>query len=118
MALSTVQNYVDAARVLLQDTVDAPYRYSNSILVEALNHGILEMRRIRPDLLLDYLRTSAPSYSAASLSTEVAMDEQYRVALVYYMVGHAQIIDDESQNDSRATVFMQRFLGMLTTLKV
>ena len=59
MALDTVQDYIDRARVLLLDEVE-DYRYSTESLVDALNEGILEMRRLRPDLFLDYFRTAIP----------------------------------------------------------
>ena len=53
MALDTVQDYVSAARVLLQDTV-APYRYSDADMIAELNLAILEAKRVRPDLFFEY----------------------------------------------------------------
>lgn len=100
--LSTVQNYLTSARVLLQDT-DEPYRYSDVELVDAMNLAFLEARRMRADLFLD---ATVPEYSAASLATTVVMDQQYRLAILYFMVGHANLRDEEDTTDARATAFL------------
>lgn len=115
-ALDTVANYVADARVLLQDTVDAPYRYSTAELVENLNLGLLEIRRLRPDLLMSSFRGTFPSYSASALTTTVALDVQYRMALLYYICGQAQLRDDEATQDSRATVFLNKFTSQMLTI--
>ncbi len=110
-ALATVANYLSAARTLLQDTV-TPYRYSDADLVEAMNFGILDARRIRPDLFLSTF-DDIPSYTVAS--TTVDFNEQYRTALLMYMVGHAQLRDDEDTQDQRAAAFLNRFTSQLMT---
>lgn len=114
-ALDTVQNYVDAARVLLQDTV-ATYRYSDLDLVSAMNMGILEARRLRPDLFLGRF-SAIPSYSSGTMSASVVFDNQYRVSLVYYMCGQAQLRDEEATQDGRAAVFLNKFLAQLQTIQ-
>jgi hypothetical protein len=115
MALDTVQDYIDRARVLLLDQVE-PYRYPTEDLVENLNMGILEMRKLRPDLLLSKFRTTLPDYDPAVTSTQVDIDPQYRVALVYYICGHAQLRDDENVQDSRAVTFLNKFTSQMLTL--
>lgn len=116
MALDTVQDYVDRARVLLQDQYE-PYRYPDSDLVEALSEAILEARRLRPDLLKPYFRTSLPDFSTSSMSQSVPIDPQYRVAFVYYICGQAQLRDDENTQDSRASVFLNKFVSQLLTIQ-
>lgn len=115
-ALVTVQDYVSAARTLLQDTVNSPYRYSDADLVNALNMGMLEIRRLRPDLMRPYLRTTMPSYSTAALSTSVILDEQYRNGLLFYVCGQAQLRDDEATQDARAVIFMNKFTAQLSSI--
>lgn len=115
MALDTVQDYVDRARVLLQDQYE-PYRYPDTDLVEALSEAILEARRLRPDLLSGYFRTSLPDFSTSSMTQSVPIDPQYRVAFVYYICGQAQLRDDENDQDSRATVFLNKFTSQLLTI--
>lgn len=116
MALDTVQDYVDKCRTVLMDTV-VPYRYSTASLVENLNDGILEMRRLRPDLLRAYVRTSLPEFSESALTDTVGIDHQYRMSLVYYICGHAQIRDTENTQDARATVFLNKFISQLLVIQ-
>ena len=115
MALDTVQDYIDRARVLLLDEV-APYRYPTADLVENLNMGILEVRRLRPDVLFAYLRTALPDFNTGALGATVPIDPQYRVAFVYYICGHAQLRDDENVQDSRAVTFLNKFTSQMLTL--
>lgn len=116
MALDTVQDYIDRARVLLLDQVE-PYRYETADLVENLNMGILEARRLRPDLLKGYFRTSLPDFSVSNLNASVPVDPQYRVAFVYYICGHAQLRDDENTQDARSAAFLNKFVAQMTTIQ-
>ncbi|MGI9136760.1 MAG: hypothetical protein ACR2JS_06845 [Candidatus Nanopelagicales bacterium] len=116
MALDTVQDYVDRARTLLLDTYEGGYRYPTEDLVEALNMGILEARRLRPDLLQGYFRTSLPDFSTSDMSATVPIDPQYRVAFVYYICGQAQLRDDENVQDSRAVTFLNKFTSQMLTI--
>lgn len=116
MALDTVQDYIDRARVLLLDEVD-PYRYSTLDLVEALNLAFLEARRLRPELLKSYFRTSLPDFSANDLTATVPVDPQYRLAFLYYICGHAQLRDDENNQDSRSAAFLNKFVAQLLTIQ-
>lgn len=110
MALDTVADYVTRARVLLEDKV-APYRYPDDDLVQALSLGVLEARRMRPDLFLG--RTAAlPSFTANN-SDAVDIDPMYRTAFLYYVVGHAQLRDAEDTQDARAAVFLNKFISQL-----
>lgn len=113
-ALATIQEYLDRARSLLQDTAE-PYRYSDVDMVAALDMGILEARRIRPDLVRAFFRATdgMPEYSGQALSADVAIDQMYRVAFVYYIVGQMQLRDDEETTDARASVFMNKFVAQL-----
>lgn len=113
-ALLTVADYIAKARTLLMDVV-VPYRYSDADLVESLNEGIQESRRLRPDMWTGRSRGAVlPSYDAALPSTSVQFDEQYRMALVYYMTGQAQLTDQEDNQDQRAMAFLAKFNNTLT----
>jgi hypothetical protein len=111
-ALNTVQDYVTAVRILVQDQVPV-YRYADGDLVEALNEGILDANRIRPDLFLGV--TTLPSYVTPVDATVVAIDPLYRVAFTYYMAGWVQLRDEEYTQDSRAAAFMNHFNTILTS---
>lgn len=114
-ALVTVQDYIDRARVLLQDQ-RAPYRYPDDDLVGALDLAILEALRIRPDVLLDYLGGNPPSYLGEVTTTEVDIPAAYRSAFIYYICGHAQLRDEENTQDARASVFLNKFVAQLTNV--
>lgn len=113
-ALSSVQDYISAARTLLQDTIEV-YRYSNAELVDGLNFAVLEARRIRPDLFLTSF-DDLPTFTAAQLADVVGIDPMYRLAFLYYVVGHAQVRDAEDTTDARAAAFFQKFKTTLATL--
>lgn len=116
-ALQTVGQILTEARVLLQDRFE-PYRYSDNELVEALNIGMLEARRLRADLFIPssfavgWINTD----DTVDLDATVAMDPMYRPGLVYYVVGRAQLRDDEATTDQRAQTLMQKFLGQLLVI--
>ena len=112
MALDTVSEYVSAARVLLNDET-TPYRYSDVKLLLALNMSMFEARAKRPDLFIDRF-DSIPQFAAVD-STAVTMDRQARLPLVYFMVGHTQLLDDEEASDARATVLLNKFIARLMT---
>jgi hypothetical protein len=115
MALDTVVDYLAQARVLLQDKTYPP-RYPDFELVEALNLGMMEARRMRPDIFLGDAPTlsTVPSIGATDPMSQV--DVQYRVPLLYYMVGHAMQRDEEENNENRAIAYKQRFAGMLLSV--
>jgi len=114
MALDTVANYVAETRVLLQDVVPT-YRYGDAELVMALNLGIMTARRNRPDLFLSGV---VPQFTAADIAnnTVFVMDPQYRVAFLFFMVGFAQLRDEEDTQDTRAAAFIGKFTQQLMTL--
>lgn len=112
MALVTVADFVLRARVLLQDKT-VPYRYTDADVVEGLNLAVLEARRLRPDLYFDDV--ALPTYSDSAQTVPVTVDQQYRVAFVYYMVGHIQLQDDETTTDARASAFLGMFRAQLTS---
>lgn len=115
MSLETVQDYVSRSREILLDQV-VPYRYPDLSLVEGLNIGILEGRRLRPDLFTAYFRTPLPSYVYTDMTPLVPIDQMYRMAFVYYMCGIAQLRDDETTQDSRAVTFLQKFATLLISI--
>lgn len=111
MALATVEEYVTTARVLLQDEVE-PYRYEDAELLVSLNMAVMEARRIRPDMFLTTF-ADLPGDFVAVDTTEVDIDEQYRSAFLYYIVGHAQARDEEDVQDQRASTFLTLFRSQL-----
>lgn len=111
--LDTVGKIVGRARILLQDTI-APYRYETPALINALNEACMEAKRLRPDFYLRTFNATLPSYTAeADAVTESQIPSEFRPAFVYYLVGNAQLQDDEGNEDARATVFLNKFVAQL-----
>lgn len=113
MALKTVGDILAQARVLLQD-VDAE-RYPDSDLVQALNEGLLETRRLRPDMYRDRL-SNVPQYTTAQFAVNIIYEQMYVPALINFVAGRIQMQDDEANSDGRAVVFMNTFTSKLTGL--
>lgn len=110
--LDTVQNYVDKVRTLLQDLIP-PYRFDDDQLVGNLNAAILDSRRIRPELLMNYFKSPLPYYDPTNMAALVDFEPMYRMSLVYHMAGYTQLQDNENVDDNRGATFMQRWAFML-----
>lgn len=134
----TVAGYLSIARLSLQDAV-APYRYPDTTLLNALNIGLSEMGRIRPDMFLD-LKYQRPlrkgdiedgnpqAYSPADIATNedgsynvasgtlVPVPSKYAATLDWFINGWAQFLDVTDTQDQRAQAFIVKFQSHLTTL--
>lgn len=115
MAYDTVQDFLDRARILLLDET-APYRYSTASLVLALNDALAEARRIRPDIMRGYFGTDLPEFAVGDVAEDVPIDQMYRSAFNYYIVGMAQLRDDEDVTDARASNLLNKFVAQLTAV--
>ena len=129
MAFLIVGDYLMDVRTLLQDKIQ-PYRYSTESLVEALNLTLLEVRRLRPDLMWAYL-DNVPQYqfqpqgdtpaeddeSNPTWTEWVPLEQQFRKAIVFGITGHAQQRDQEDIEDERATADLMAFENMLVEVK-
>lgn len=115
MALATLQEFLTECRVLLQDQV-APYRYPDIDLVQALNIALLEARRLRPEFFMD-ISFVPQGYTASTPSALVDIEPMYKPSFIYYMVGRAQLRDDESTQDARATVLINKFTSQLLDIR-
>lgn len=110
--LDLVKDYVEQARIELQDTVE-PYRYADDEIVAALNLSLMEARRIRPDLFLFKGTDRVPMFQNND-TTKVPMELPFRLAILYGLMGYVITRDQEDVQDSRATGFMATFASMLT----
>jgi len=113
VAFRTVGDILTEARVLLQD-VDGE-RYTDTQMVQALNEGLLETRRLRPDMYRDRL-SNVPQYTTSQFSTYIDYEQMYVPALINFVTGRIQMQDDEANSDGRAVVFINTFLSKLTGL--
>jgi hypothetical protein len=112
-ALSTVQDYIDAARFLLQDTT-ATYRYSDARIVEGLNLAVGELIRVRPDLMFKEIRADTVAYyNEASPSVAVSIPVPYAMPTLYFVVGYTQLSDVEDTQDQRSMALIAKYTAQL-----
>ena len=115
----TYQDVVTEARVLLQDTDDTSYRNSNANLLAIYNRGLQAIGRVRPDACYDLysenslevpeLVESSPGSGQTAWTANFGLDMMFFTPLVNYIVGVAEIIDDEYSEDGRAALMLQSF---------
>src|SRR5215468_1565667 len=115
--VSVVGDVVDQVRTLVQDTDNSSgqYRYSTDSIVTALNQGMLDLFRIRPDLFLE-AKFVVPAFSVGGLDATLGIEQQYLPPLIYYVVGLVQVRDDEQNQDQRAMAFLKTFSQAVLTV--
>jgi hypothetical protein len=108
-AFDTPGKVVTMAKTLAQD--DDGVRYSETKYYEALNAGLAEAFRLRPD----FFRGDAapPFYLPADASGVLNWPPEYGFALVVFMTGYVEMIDSEGNEDARAVTFQNAFINKL-----
>lgn len=106
MALDSTDQYIAAARVLLQDEQTVK-RYTDPQLTDAFLMGVMEMRRLRPDIFL--------AFTDDDLGSVSTIDVQYRPFLVEYMVAHSLLREEEETAFQRGMAIKARLEVRLTT---
>lgn len=112
--LETVADYISDARTLLLDTI-SPYRYDDESLIISLNVSLLEGRRLRPDLFVFECGGRVPHYSTRDIEskTAVPIEEQFRLAFLHGVLGHALERDQEDVQDQRAVTMLTIMASLL-----
>jgi hypothetical protein len=115
----TYQDVVTEARVLLQDTDATSYRNSDTTLLAIYNRGLQSLARVRPDACYDLysanslnvpeLVESGAGAGQTNWTDTFGLDMMFFAPLVSYIVGVAEIIDDEYSEDGRAALMLQSF---------
>jgi hypothetical protein len=113
----TLGDLLDMIRILLQDTDTSggEYRYSNASIVAAINMGLMEMYRMRPDIFLEN-KFKVPVYNDADPSAIIVIEGQFVPSLIYYAVGMSQLRDDEPTQDARASAFLTKFASSVAAI--
>lgn len=116
-ATRTVGSLLAEARGLLNDTVpiSGQSRFSDAALVEIVNEALLQVRSKRPDAWLTYgLRKPLPRFvMPTDAQTVLPVEDQFYSALLYYLVGRAELVEDTFADNGRAITLMQKFTGIL-----
>ena len=116
----TYQDVVTEARVLLQDTDSTSYRYSDTVLLAIYNRALQSLGRVRPDAFYDLytdtggtnvpeLVESGAGAGQTDWTDTFGLEMQFFSPLISYIVGIAEIIDDEYSEDGRAALMLQAF---------
>lgn len=115
----TYETLVTEARELLQDTDIDQRRYTNATLLNILNRGLQDLSKLRPDFT--YVLYSANSLEVPEIvesgagpgqlnwTETFALEMWFYNRLVEYVVGVAEITDDEYTQDGRAALMLQLF---------
>ena len=112
--LDSVESYILDARTILLDKTP-PYRYSDNSLLVAFNTALHEARRLRPDMFVYKFGDRMPSYATVS-GEHVPVEFQLRLPVVYGLVAHAMLRDEEDVPVQRANAFLAKFQNMLTSV--
>ena len=112
----SIDDLITRVRQILQDQAAEAYRYPTEDLVDALNDGIQETYRLRPDLFIGKFGDELPEIPRdLNDYTEVLFPLPALVftALVDWTIGRIQARDDEDGNAQRAAAFMTSFAQKL-----
>ena len=122
----TYEDVVTESRVLLQDTDATSYRYSNTVLIAIYNRALQALARIRPDACYDLftanslnvpeLVETSPAVGQIVWTGPFALEMQFFNPLVHYVVGMAEVVDDEYTEDGRAQMLLGQFKASIVSL--
>lgn len=112
----TLQQYITEIRGLLQDVDSA--RYTNTVVVDAINNGVREMFRLRPDIFRHYGFNVMPIFLTNMLDERVCIDLQFLPALTLYATGWVGLRDEEGSSDQRSAALMTSFAAKLTGMQI
>lgn len=135
----TYQNLLTEAREILQDS-QSPFRYTDATLLNQLNRALMELGRLRPDAFTDrfddesgdiivpevVVSDATPDSdpdeldvdedSQVALTSSIDWPMQFYPAMVAYVIGSAELTDDEFTDDGRAatllSIFKTEILGL------
>lgn len=112
MALDATGDYIRLARVNLNDGDPTVQRYTDATMLEGLQQGVDDMRRLRPDIFYN-----DPDGTGTVVGNGVDLqivDRQYRSALLDYLVAYCENTDDEGADKGRSASFRALFAAKLT----
>lgn len=110
--LDTVGEIVDNIYELLQDSEHE--RYDVNGVYTALNEGLLEAKRLRPDF---WRGVDPPQYGQGDSGDDIDFPSVYKPALSNYATGRVLLRDREDSTDQRAAILLNTFVAKLTVLQ-
>ena len=112
----TVGNLVEQVMILVQDEGGdaATTRYDDRSVLIAVNEGMLETQRLRPDFFRGPPHWGeAPQYG--DFCDTLVYPRQYVPALVNFVAGRVQLRDNEETTDQRSALLIGSFFAKLLT---
>ena len=128
----TYQNLIIEAREILQDSQE-PFRFTDATLLNQLNRALIELGRLRPDAFTDRFDEGSGDIivpevvatdptpdsdpdeldvdedSQVALTSSIDWPMQFYPAMVAYVIGSAELTDDEFTDDGRAATLLSSF---------
>tara|TARA_R110002167_G_scaffold117114_7_gene292838 strand:+ start:7867 stop:8202 length:336 start_codon:yes stop_codon:yes gene_type:complete len=102
-----------ATRELLKDEDEEEYRYTDVQLMRAFNMGVTRLYALRPDMF-KLTKTGIPFYSTADLTKVYPLPVVTFTPMTMFVVGYAELRNDEYTDDAKAVTLMRKFEGDLT----
>lgn len=107
------------ARVQLQDGQEGCYRYPDGMLLNALNRGLHDLSRMRPDAFFESFLDNdmnVPEITEANWGEAMSIDLMFLHPLVQYVAAQAEASEDDYVEDGRAighmTMFKRYVMGL------
>ena len=110
MMPKTIGGILTDARVILNDA--AADRYTDSQLISDLNNAISQTKALRPDAFI--LGEALPEFTTSDLAVDFPLPAIFVQSFVYYLVGNAELRDDEFAVDNRAMTLLSAYRRDLT----
>lgn len=110
-----VSDYFAAMKSLANDLDQV--RYTPQQYCDALNMGIWEGYRLRPDMFRGG-ETTVRNYVPADAPGTILWPQQYATPLVLFATGMLELIDAEGNEDQRAASLLAVFASKLTKVGV
>ncbi len=97
----------DLVRKIRQTVQDiAGDRYTDARIFDAINLGVLDTRRSRPDMFIGRFDAATPQFT--DLTQEFSLPEVIIPPIVSYAVGWIEMGDDEYTQDGRAAAMFKK----------
>ena len=99
-------------RMQLQDDQEGCYRYPDGMLLNALNRGLQDLGRMRPDAFFESFLDNdlnVPEITETNWTEEMAVDLMFLAPLIQYVAAQAEASEDDYVEDGRALGHMNMF---------
>lgn len=108
MALATALSYRERAQQILHDT--AGTRYTDNMVLRAIEQGLSDMLRLRPDV---FYKVNLPT-SPGDATDMTFLPTQFGPALLDYILYYCEMTDQEVADESRAAIHYRNYMAKMT----